>query len=69
MMNQVITEYSNLVQEEFKTRRNWSGKVIHHELRKKLKFAIKTSGMCTTRNPSKRMGRTKFFGFLRYRKI
>ena len=37
-INHIIRECSKLVQEVYKTRHNWVGKVIHWELRKKFKF-------------------------------
>ena len=37
-INYIISEYSKLVQKEYKTRHDWVDKVIHWELCKKLKF-------------------------------
>ena len=37
IINHVISECSKLAQKEYKTRRDWVGKVIHWELCKKLK--------------------------------
>ena len=37
-INQVISEYSKLSQNEYKTRHAWMGKVIYWELCKSLKF-------------------------------
>ena len=38
----MISEYSLLAQNEYKTSRNWVRKVIHRILRKKLKFNHKS---------------------------
>ena len=37
-INHIISECSKLVQKEYKTRNVWVEKVIHWELRKRLKF-------------------------------
>ena len=37
-INHIISECSKLVQKEYKTRRDWVGKVIHWEICKELKF-------------------------------
>ena len=37
-INHIISECSKLAQKEYKTRHDWVGKVIHREIRKKLKF-------------------------------
>ena len=37
-INHIINKCSKLAQEEYKTRRDWVGKVIYWELCKKLKF-------------------------------
>ena len=37
-INHIINKYSKLAKKEYKTRRDWAGKVIHWELCKKLKF-------------------------------
>ena len=37
-INDIICEYSKLVQKEFSTRHDWVGKVVHWELWKKLEF-------------------------------
>ena len=37
-MNHIINECSKLAQNEYKTRHEWVGKVIHRKLCKKLKF-------------------------------
>ena len=37
-VNHVISEYTKLAQEEYKTGHGWVGKVIHLEFYKKLKF-------------------------------
>ena len=37
-INHIISECSKLVQNEYKTRHDWVGKVIHWELCKKFKF-------------------------------
>ena len=38
MINHIINKCSKLVQNEYKTRHDWVGKVIYWELCKKLKF-------------------------------
>ena len=37
-INHIISEYSKLAQNEYKTRHDWVGKMIHYEMRKKFKF-------------------------------
>ena len=68
-INYIISKYSKLEQKEYKTRHNWVGKVINWELWKKLKFVIRTSVLCTTRNPSQRMRRTNFLRIFIYKRI
>ena len=38
MINHIISECSKLAQEEYKTKHDWVGKVIHSEICKKFKF-------------------------------
>ena len=39
-INQIIRKCSKLVQNEYKTKHDWVGKVIHWESRKRIKFDL-----------------------------
>ena len=41
-INHIQSECNKLAEREYKTRHDWVGKVIHWELRKKLKFDYTT---------------------------
>ena len=49
MINHIISKCSKLTQKEYKTRKDWIGKVIHGELCKKLKFDY--TNKCYMHNP------------------
>ena len=66
-INHIISEFSKLVQKEYKTRHDWEGKVIHRDMCKKFKFD--RTKKYTTQNPSKTMRLTKFSWILLYNQV
>ena len=66
-VNHIVSKCSKLAQKEYKTMRDWLGKVIHWELDKKLKFDYTPNSICTNQNPSWQMRRLKFSDILRYK--
>ena len=66
-MSYYISECSKLAQEEYKTRYDWVGKVIHRKLCKKLK--LDHSKKWYMHNPSWKMRCMNFSWILRYKQI
>ena len=66
-INHIISECSKLTQKEYRTRHDWVCKVIHLELCKNLNWNIRTNGICTTENLSRRMRRINSFLVLKYK--
>ena len=50
MINYIISECSKLAQKEYKTRRNWVGKVIHWEICNRIRFD--RNNQCYMHNPA-----------------
>ena len=68
-INHIISECSKLAKNEYKTKHDWVGKVIHWELCKNWSLTIRTNGIYTTQNLSRRMRHTNSSEILRYKRI
>ena len=60
-INHIISEYSKLPQKEYESRHDWVDKVIHLELRKKLKF---DQIVCTQAESTLKNEAQSYCGFL-----
>ena len=69
MINYIISECSELVQKEYKTRYNWVGKVIYWKLCKKLKVDHSTKYYMHKPESVLEMRRTKFSRIRRSKQI
>ena len=49
-VNDIVSEFSKLVQKEYKSRHDWVGKVILLELCKKLDLTILQNALCANQN-------------------
>ena len=67
-INHIISECCKLAQNEYKTRHEWIGKVIHWELCKKFKYDH-TNKWFTHNTESVLENETKFSWILRYKQI
>ena len=68
-INHIISECNKLAQKEYKTWHDLDGGGVGDPLGRSLNLPIRTNGICTTQNPSRRMRRTNFSGILRYKRI
>ena len=62
----IISECCKLAPKEYKTRRDWEGKVIHWECARNLNLTIRKNGICTSKHQSKKMTHINSHGTLTY---